>query len=360
MTTNFYQKLFSRPCKIAYLGGSVTVQKNGYRPRLHQLICEATHQEHHAINAGIGGVGSLAHAFLLNDFVLKHQPDFCFMECAIVDGEGMTPMDQIRPSVESICWQLSMHQIPSFFLHLFKTKDTLFYQRVLREYYEPITKQYQIPSINLQDHCEEAIKQNLYQSNAILMDQIHTTDFGSQVFADEIFQQWIEKLTSSNEQKFVINTTPNEGRLFPQVIGANSLILNIDGPYEIKCLKLTIPYLELPMHSIWHGSIDFGEVLGILVSADSDSGVIEIKTAQSTHLVQIHDQWCKSARIQAVLLPQAIALNVPFSITLSHQSKTSLGANLHHHPWDHLGSNLKIIGLMINRTAELNTPGYLW
>jgi hypothetical protein len=360
MVTDFYQKLFSRPCKIAYLGGSVTVQKNGYRPRLHQLICEATRHDHSAINAGIGGVGSLAHAFLLNDFVLKHHPDFCFVECAIVDSEGMTPIDQIYLSINSICWQLSNHQIPSCFLQLFKTKEIEFYRTILRDHYAPIAKRYQIPSINLQNYCEGSIKQNLYKSNELLYDQIHTTNFGAQVFAQEIFKQWIEKLTASNEGGLVENRASNKGLLIPQIVGANSLALKVDGRYEIKRFKLTIPYLELPINSTWHGLIDFGEVLGILMVADTDSGVIEIKSAHSTHLAQIHDQWCNSARIQAVLLPQAIALNVPFSITLSHQSKTLLGANLHHHPWEHLGSNLKIIGLMINRTAELNTPNYLW
>ena len=142
-------KLYSQPCKIAYLGGSVTVQKNGYRPLLHHLICQITQQDHHAINAGIGGVGSIAHAFLLNDFVIKHQPDLCFIECAIVDGEGMTPRGQIQPSIESICLQLLQQQIPACFLQLFKSKHAIYYEEILAHEYRPIIHRYQVPEINL-------------------------------------------------------------------------------------------------------------------------------------------------------------------------------------------------------------------
>jgi len=357
---DLHNKLYSQPCKIAYLGGSVTVQKNGYRPLLHHLICQITQQNHHAINAGIGGVGSIAHAFLLNEFVIKHQPDFCFIECAIVDGEGMTPQDQIQFSIESICLQLLQQKIPSCFLQLFKSKDLIQYEEILQHNYRPIIHHYQVPEINLHDFFSRQIQENVLQASDLLYDGIHTTDLGSTLFANQIATDWFNLLPSLLPNTFAIESRGVHQSLYPIIVGPDQLQESIEGNFKVKKFKFTIPYLEMDSNSSLNLECDFGEVIGILVIVDNDSGVIEIKTDEFTHHAQLHDQWCDHPRIQAVLLPHAIASRKLLSITLTKLDSAQVGANLRYQTWQHKGMNIKIIGLMVNSLMAPPPNRYLW
>ena len=81
---SFNTDLQTRACKIAFLGNSVTAQKEGYAYQLASQINDYFHPTHEFIFAGIGGIGSLASCFLIEDFVLRHQPDFCFVECTLL------------------------------------------------------------------------------------------------------------------------------------------------------------------------------------------------------------------------------------------------------------------------------------
>ncbi len=50
----------SEACRnILYYGASVTVQRDGFRPLLHQLICKESGVNHNELINGVGGVGSL-------------------------------------------------------------------------------------------------------------------------------------------------------------------------------------------------------------------------------------------------------------------------------------------------------------
>lgn len=52
-------RLFRQACTVADLGASVTTQKDGYRPRLHELLRQATRQDHRSVFAGTGAMGSV-------------------------------------------------------------------------------------------------------------------------------------------------------------------------------------------------------------------------------------------------------------------------------------------------------------
>ncbi len=60
-------KLREEPLRIAYIGGSNTVMKAGWRPLIHQWFNETfpTTQPHQEINLSIGAIGSLAASFIL-------------------------------------------------------------------------------------------------------------------------------------------------------------------------------------------------------------------------------------------------------------------------------------------------------
>ena len=99
------------PRSIAYLGNSLTVQKAGYRPALHQRLEQHWEAPLQQVNAGLGGVGSLACACLLDLLVQRHQPDLCLIECSAADMLGATSPAQIGPSSKQACGRTWRQQL---------------------------------------------------------------------------------------------------------------------------------------------------------------------------------------------------------------------------------------------------------
>lgn len=352
------QVLSSRPCKIAYLGNSVTAQKNGYRERLHELICKSTQKTHVAINAGIGGVGSLASAFLLSDFVIRQKPDFCFIECAIADSEYATPREFIQPSIDSILWQLSQANIPACMLYLYKDKQQEIYQQVLQEVYGPVVDHYNTLTIDIYPQMQGMIDKNQYRPRELLTDGIHTTELGASLSAELILKELL--IQKSPTKVNATNPWCSNSFLFPQILKLEDISTNTDSSIVHDKFKLTIPYLEISHRSTLSIAIENGEILGVLLIADDDSGVIDIQSNTLHHTAQVHDQWCGKARLQVVILPKPIKANEKFSIKISKNNIAKFSANLQANLWSHLGVNLKLIGLLVNRSEVLLKPNYLW
>lgn len=347
-----------RSCKIAYLGNSVTAQKNGYRERLHDLICKSTQQSHHAINAGIGGVGSLASAFLLSDFVLRHKPDLCFIECLIADSDHATPRKLIQSSIDSILWQLSQANIPACMLYLYKDKQPKLYRQILREDYGPVVNYYKTSIIDIYPQIQEMVEKNQHQSSELLTDGIHTTELGAKLSAELILKGLLEINRHINLRP--IKPWSSNSYLSPQILKVEEARIDIDGSIANGKFKLLIPYAEISQGSTLSITVEEGEIIGILVIADDSSGVIDINSTSFHHKAQIHDEWCEKARIQVVILPIPIKPDETFSIKISKSNVASVGANLQVNSWPHLGMNLKIIGLLVNSTEALLKPKYLW
>lgn len=352
------QKLFSQQCKIAYLGNSVTAQKNGYRTYLHELICKHTQQQHIAINAGIGGVGSLASAFLLSDFVLRKKPDLCFVECAIADAENATPREFIQLSIDSILWQLNKARIPACMLYLYKDKQPTYYRKILQQEYAPVTNHYNTSIIDIYPQMMELVNDQKYQSIEILTDGVHTTELGAILSAEFILKELFDinhlaklKLDKSYRQDSFLYPQI----IKPEVIGAENLGSFIRGKF-----KLIIPYLEISHGPTLYFTVKDGETIGILLVADNDSGVMDIRCKNFHHAAQVHDAWCSKARLQVLILPESIKANEAFSIKLSKNNIAKFSANLQSCPWKKIGTNLKIIGLLVNRSEDLLEPNFLW
>lgn len=86
------KKLREEPLRIAYIGGSNTVGKEGWRPRMHQWFNDTfpTTQPHEEINLSIGAIGSLAASFILPQNLTGTKPDVAFVEYTLNDLNWMT------------------------------------------------------------------------------------------------------------------------------------------------------------------------------------------------------------------------------------------------------------------------------
>jgi hypothetical protein len=193
MTRKTLEEIFSSPCKIAYLGNSITAQRNSYQEYLHALLTAQYKEVSAPIKAGIGGVGSLACNFMANQFVLARNPEICFVECFAADIGSATPLDFIGGAVEGLVRKLLSQNIFVIFLYLFRS-SLVHNAQVILSIYEHIASHYQIPSINVDAYIKD---QYLGRYTEILSDGVHTTPLGATVYAQFITNSIKSFLSSS-------------------------------------------------------------------------------------------------------------------------------------------------------------------
>ncbi|KAL1524392.1 hypothetical protein AB1Y20_019287 [Prymnesium parvum] len=78
--------------RVCFLGGSVTEQRNGYRPRLGKWLAGAAAAagvQFEEVPAFCGNCGSKVLAFMIADWVVARRPQLVFVELAINDGDTL-------------------------------------------------------------------------------------------------------------------------------------------------------------------------------------------------------------------------------------------------------------------------------
>lgn len=338
-----YRNNIHFPTKIAFLGNSVTAQRIGYRSH----FCDLLSQENEAVkyvNAGIGGVGSLACLFLMDQFVLTHKPDFCFIECYVADWGSATPIHQVGPAIEAIILKLLNQGIQPCFLNFFRIDIPE--NESLKVIYENLARHYGIPLISINEGNVKQLDEHILEISSLFTDGIHTSDLGSTVFGNSIFSFF-------KTLKFDCNSLKNYSLPFFSEQIIHSILKPIQqemliGLTELRYgrFKLILPYLVLDtLQEIRFSPSNF-QLFGILVVVDEASGVLDFSTKQQTVSIQLYDQWANQARIQAVLF-DAIPLNEVWSLKLSDNTVGERGANGTPNFHSKVGTSLKIIGLMV-------------
>jgi len=79
------------PLRVCYLGGSVTEQKAGWRPRVTSWLAGRASTEE--VPAFCGNCGSKVMAFLVADWVVSRAPQLLFVELSINDGDTLLETD---------------------------------------------------------------------------------------------------------------------------------------------------------------------------------------------------------------------------------------------------------------------------
>ncbi len=359
----FHNELNQRICKIAFFGNSVTAQKGGYKKYLSEKINQETKKKHQYINAGIGGVGSLASVFLTDDFVLRYQPDLCFVECTVADIGSATPEQYISSSVEGIVKKLLKKNIKVCFLHLYNSHTNEYQKKSIICIYEKIITAYQLPSINISKALSAMIENGQEIEADILYDGIHTTERGAEISAKLIYdafnyicrQDFYKSVLYAEVRK--INDLPFE---YTQIVLPSSSMIESPKGFMEKRFRSIIKYVEIKEDAILRFIHDTGNIVGVLIIADEDSGVVSIETNSNTVLVQTFDQWCVKERIQAIILDQPVLACTRTNISLSGSDQAERGANGTANAFIKRGVSLKIIGLMLVFKNELENKIGLW
>jgi lysophospholipase L1-like esterase len=309
------QRLRNGPVTVAYVGGSLTAMKEGWRPMIHNWfdVQFPAGQRHRCLHVGRGGVGSASGAFFVQDEVCGHDPDLVFIEYAINDSYPfLTPPELLIPSVEGMVRAVrNRHPRCEFcFIYTTHTLRRMEIEPVVAVY-EQIAEHYGIPSINAGHYFTDlvAAKQWSWQGQegipALLRDECHPTPMGNQVLASLI----LTSLSAFLAQPQPRSEAPSEpiaphafsrGRVLPvtpamiagDFVRKHGLVGNC--PAEVH-------WLSLPEGSELSFQGD-GALIGLYLVIGPESGII--RCSMGTRQVErtLFDRWCYYDRISTCML----------------------------------------------------------
>jgi hypothetical protein len=347
--------------KIAFLGNSVSAQKEGYRPYLQQSISKRFGHKFQFVNASLGGIGSLACSFLVDDFVLRHNPDMCFVECATADIGGATPLQYIGPAVEGIISQLLSNNIKVCLIHLYRHKDDFLVTEKIIGLYEQVAKHYKIPSLNIHEAISGLVSDEKFTAEKIVYDGVHTTPDGAVITAGLLFEAFV-KLIQTNDPIQTEGTAPLYVNLFryTAILPATPEMLSFPVAGLQNRYRGLISYLQ-----IGHGNeITFTpencELAGIMVIADGGSGVVKVSSHGVISNIQLFDEWCGKERIQAIILNTPHRQGLIFKISLADIASGERGANAAPNIHVKKAESLKVIGFLLRYQGATYLKKRLW
>jgi hypothetical protein len=345
---NLATELSASPCTIVYLGNSITAQKDSYRIPLHNHIVAHFRKVHKPVNAGLGGVGSLACAFLIDELVLRHRPALCFVECSAADTGRATPHDAVGPSVEGIIRQLLTAGTRVVLLHLFRRADMAIEKEKILGIYESLAEHYGIPSIHLDRLFSEQIASGMVREEELFHDGIHTTLKGAALTGRIIFSALNElfRISSISETDLPqpVCRLPYQYTMILPVTGE----MLVEGvTLQKKRYRDILEYVEFNPGVIVSLRQPGLYIRAILIVADEDCGVVMIENEGTSHSIQTWDEWCFMPRIQAIILDKPVQPGSELRLFLSAMNRGDQGATGAPNPHERVGKNLKIIGFMV-------------
>lgn len=100
------------------MGNSVASQKVGLKLFLKEKL-DSISGFNHNINAGLGGVGSIASYFIVGDFVIRHKPNIYFVECTVADIGSAMPISSIGSPIFGINKRRVATSVNIYVIHLY-------------------------------------------------------------------------------------------------------------------------------------------------------------------------------------------------------------------------------------------------
>lgn len=291
--------------RIAYLGVSVTAQRDGFRPRLHERLV-ARRGPHLAVNAGIGGVGSLACAFLMDDFVLPARPALCFVECTTGDLGGATSPGDLAAAVEGIILKLADAGCQACLFHLFRRDQSFAIPGDVLLAYERVAEHHGVPSIHLYRHVAACAARGEIDLGALYRDLVHTTPEGSRFTADCL----------AAAVDTLLDMPVDDGPAPEGPLCATNYLVSSIVPAKVD----RAPSPEAATTGVFGGRYRYAEVSpaqeisfqsssghlkGLFLVVGPASGPLEVGCETRTDTCQTWDRWCSYERLSVVLFEQS-------------------------------------------------------
>lgn len=293
----FYKKVKAQaPVRVAFLGGSIT-----YNPGWRDSICKYLREKFpktpfRFIAAGIPSLGSVPHAFRLQQDVLDSgKIDLLFVEAAVNDrSNGIDSLTQIRSLDGIIRHTKKNNQEVGVVLMSFADPDKLkdyseWKQPAEVENHELVAQYYSFPSINLAKEVYDRIDAGEF-SWAHDFKDLHPSPFGQNIYFEtikdllekcEVTADLFPKIAPGKPLPPMDRYSFQSGRYFP--ISAAKLetgfkrIVNWSPADHAATRKgfVNVPVLEAVMPAAQLTLPFAGTAVGIAVLAGPDAGIVE-------------------------------------------------------------------------------------
>jgi hypothetical protein len=303
-------RLTEEPLSIAYFGASVTAQKDGYRPLLHERFRRRFGQDHSSRYAAIGGVDIVSAAFLADDFVVRHRPDLCLIEFTSIELIWGSSIATAEEAMDGVVSKLRAAEIQPCLLHLAR-REWHEKNADLLAAFERVAERHGIPSIDLTGVVLEST-----QTDRILRDPVHTTPAGSELVA---------KLIAGAIEAIAPDDLPTDSGELPPLPGTDDYrqarVLPVSsedaaGSAEMRLFRLQRPYLELPVRSPIHRRFS-DRLAGLVMLVGPESGELEIADRRGPQRLMTWDAWCHYERFTACLFERTCEAGGAVSIELT-------------------------------------------
>jgi len=332
-----------RPCRIAYLGNSVTAQRKGYRQLLHDLLVAKSGYSHHLINAGFSATGSIGSLYTLADFVLRHSPDICFIECTTGDKGIKTPPEKIGPVLEGIVRQLIKQRCAPCNLHLYRHDQPFDDTDPIIEAYEILLQHYRVPSINVGRLYEQHLTRQ--QRDALNFDGVHLSPDGAQWVADVLAKAVMQ--ISSHATAEVALPPPKYADCyeFAALEPARLNMLAEASSGRRARFRGIYPYVELAPDNAIEFQTDAGPIDGVMLIVGPASGFISVEAEGVRSEYLTWDPWCVYDRLQAFIFERPVSTNAAVRIATLDRPVPDPSAN------PNVPKLLRIASFLVRRTS---------
>jgi hypothetical protein len=310
------ERLRREPCSIAYLGASVTVQREGYRPRLHELLEDRFAQQHRAVFAGLGAVGAVGAVFVVDKLVLSREPDLCLIEYATGDYGSDRTIEEVEAALEGIVIKLRRAGIQPCFLHLYRADWTERANQILAAT-ERVAERHCVPSVDLATVLRDLVSAGTLDDTALFRDGIHTTPEGSQLVA-ELAALGVVSIAESGQTEAGQQTIPApSGEDFSGAEFVPARAEDAGGAGRMGLFRFQQPYLEITQDAVIRRRFD-GELVGLMVLHGPESGELRLTDdADGSQHAMIWDNTCFYERLGAKLLKRRVAAGADMTIELT-------------------------------------------
>jgi len=310
--------LRERGCRIAYLGNSVTAQRDGYVPHLHAHLGTWTSQPHHAFQLGLSGMGSMGCLFTLDSFVLNRKPDLCFIECTTGDSGSRPPLESVGPAIEGLVRKLRAIDCECCILHAYRADRTVEDFQPIIDRYERVADHYGIPSVHLGRAIDLGLTSGEWSLEQLFLDGIHTTTEGGRVKATLVAKALQTILSASSSA-----APPLGPRLHPDDLEAARLLLpepqTVLDPQRCRSshFRQVLPYLEIGAGNGLVLDAAPGKLAGLLFVAGPHAGDIVIEADSQTQEFSTWDEWCDRDLLRSVIFPEPIRCDATVRLTVT-------------------------------------------
>jgi GDSL-like lipase/acylhydrolase family protein len=310
-------ELSHRPAAIAYFGASVTVQRNGYRPRLHGALQSRFGQEHRSVNGSIGGVGPVSSIFFLDQLVLPYEPALCLVEYASGDYRSGIPIEDISGAAEEIVVRLRDRGSTPCFIHTYRAQWDRRCDEVVAAW-EEIAARHGVPTIDLAWTLREAIAAGALEGGELLRDEIHTNPEGSELIASLVDRALADLFETTGDPPPERRSSRAGATDFSGARVQPARLDDTDGRGSERRFRLQLEYVEVgpavPVHCR-----PMGQLIGLVVLIGPDSGEIEVSWSGGLENIVLFDEFSHYQRLSTVVLRQRIPAGADVKIELTRR-----------------------------------------